>query len=127
MRSARIVRSHSIASALMAALAIASVVACAQGTNGADDDDDDVHVDARRVDARPADARTVDAPFAVDARQPDASIGLDSGLPGLDGGLGGNACTQNSECPAGECCFGGLMCVEGTPSPLPPPFDCLPG
>lgn len=107
MRAARSARSLSIVAALASALAVASVVACAQGTNGADDDI--VTVDARRVDARPADARTVDAPFATDARQPDAGIGLDSGLPGIDaGGLPGT-CTQSSECTVDfPCCLAGF-------------------
>lgn len=122
MRPVRLVHFRSIVAVLAAALAVASLVACAQGTSGADDDDD--RVDARRVDARVVDARPVDA-RPVDARSPDASTGLDGGLPGLDGGLPGGSCTQNSDCTVmGECCFGGLVCVPGTP--LPPPINCLP-
>jgi hypothetical protein len=119
MSARRPVRSYSIAAALLTALAVASVVACAQGTNGADDDDDDVRVDARRVDARPADARPPTDARLADARAPDASIGVDGGLPGLDGGGLPGMCATSAECTVvGECCFS-----------FPPgsPGFCVPG
>ncbi len=123
MRSPRSTRSSSVAAALVAALAIAGVVACAQGSNGADDDIQ--AIDARRVtDARITDARPTDANTS-DARPPDARPPIDSGLPGLDGGLGGS-CTADTDCAADECCFGGLMCVPGTRTGFTPPLNCLP-
>ncbi|HVV87838.1 MAG TPA: hypothetical protein VHE35_32585 [Kofleriaceae bacterium] len=113
---------------MLAAFAVAGFVACAQGSPGAEDDDNNQQVDARRpTDARATDAHAVDAPFqSVDARTVDAGLpGLDAGLPGLDGGLGGT-CSSSDDCQPDECCFGGLMCVPGMSTPLPPPFDCLP-
>jgi hypothetical protein len=123
MSSAARARSRSVLSALLVGLAVSSLVACAQGTMGGADDDDP-RVDARRVDARVVDARPVDAPGPpVDARPVDAAIPVDASF---DSGLPGGSCTMHSQCPMGECCFGGLMCVPGEVTPLPPPFDCLP-
>jgi hypothetical protein len=126
MSSPRPARHTSLVASLFAALAIAGVVACAQGTNGSDDDIQNVDARTVRIDARATDARPPDAPLATDARPPDGGLpGTDGGLPGLDGGLGG-MCTQNSDCTtAGECCVFGLLCAPGTPAP--PPINCIPG
>lgn len=98
------------------------VVACASGFEG-NGDDDQSSVDARpQVDAPigSPDARIIDAPVSTTV---DAPVSLpDASLP--DGGAG--ACTTHAECGAGMCCFGQLMCIPGSPLPLPPPLDCLP-
>ena len=120
MSSPRSARARSILAALSAGLAIATVVACAQGTSGSDDDGE-TRVDARRIDARTGvDARNADAmTVVVDARP------VDAGLPGIDSGLPGGMCTQNADCTSpGECCVFGLLCAPGTPAP--PPINCLP-
>ena len=121
MSSPRPARARSLLAALATAFAVAAVVACASGTEAGDDDGVTPPVDARRVDARTPDARPIDGPITppIDARP------VDAGLPGLDGGIGGT-CTSNTDCQTGECCFGGLMCIPGMATPLPPPFDCLP-
>ena len=85
---------------------------------------DDDPVDARRVDARLSDARPIDGPMATDARPVDARPPDGSILP-PDGGMMG-MCTQDTQCPATDCCFGGLMCVPGQRTGLPPPLNCLP-
>jgi hypothetical protein len=113
---------------LLVALPIfaSALLACASGFEGVGDDDDQSNnVDARiTVDAPQSsspDARIIDANTS---QTPDAPISLpDAGLPGSDGGIGGT-CTTHAECGAGNCCFGGLMCIPGDPLPLPPPFDC---
>ena len=120
MSSSRPARSRSTVGGVLAAFAVAALVACAQGTSQGDDDP----VDARRVDARLSDARPIDGPMATDARPIDARPPDGSILP-PDGGMMG-MCTQDTQCPATDCCFGGLMCVPGQRTGLPPPLNCLP-
>jgi len=67
-----------------------------------------------------SDARPVDSSVGPDARMPDSSV-----ITMPDGAIGG-MCTSNNDCPATDCCFGGLACVPGMRTPLPPPFDCIP-
>lgn len=125
MRVASLTRSP-FSAVLFAALAVTAVVACAQGQNSSDDDDD-VRVDARvtATDARPTDAR-VDAPMATDARIIDAPLpGMDGGLPGLDGGLPG-MCTASSQCGSGMCCANSFMICIARPDPPLDVLVCLP-
>ena len=119
---ARSARSSSVAAALFAALAIAGVVACAQGSNGTGDDIQTI--DARRgTDARSTDARPTDAGNSTDARPTDARPPIDSGLPGIDSGLPGGMCMRDADCPAAdECCLLGVLCG---PDPGIPGF-CTP-
>ena len=121
MSSPRLARTRSILAALSAGLAIATVVACAQGSSGSDDDGE-TRVDARRIDARTGiDARNADAmTVVVDARPVDASSPIDSG------GMSGGPCTANTDCHApGECCFLGTMTC--TPGMIIPGLDiCFP-
>ena len=119
MSSPRPAASRSIVAALAAAFAVAGAVACAQGTSGADDDVVQP-VDARRA----TDARIVDARPPTDANNSniDARPPVDAGLPGLDSGLPGGTCTQNSECAAGECCFAAFGICGDRPDP---PLDML--
>lgn len=110
-------------------MVVVPMFACAQGFQGNDDDngDDD---DTPRVDAP---FNTTDAPVsAIDARVDAPISSIDAPMPPIDAPIGlpdggtGGACTDNSQCGTGMCCFGQIMCVPGDPQPLPPPFNCIP-
>jgi hypothetical protein len=115
---------------LMVVLPVALLAGCAQGFQGNDDDngDDD---SPPRVDAP---ITAIDAPIgAIDGRLIDAptsvidapTSAIDAPTSNIDAPTGG-ACTTDTQCGAGMCCFGQLTCVPGQATGLPVPFNCLP-